>query len=216
MNYEELMNKFLVLNRNFKIYMERQDSTNMYITLGMMRSVHGSMLLKHYRLCKKISTKYDENDKEIDKYYKKLSIFDTFLDTVKQLVKTHEKELKELAFKNKSIFIPQEAGLSEKSSILEDILQAVGPEKYTINKPFFVVFYAPWCGYCKQVLPIWDQLEKTIKHSNIVKIDCVARPDICKKFDIQGYPTIKYFKNNEIIEYRGPRKLESFVEFLNL
>ena len=41
------------------------------------------------------------------------------------------------------------------------------------DKGWFVKFYAPWCGHCKQLAPIWDELsEKHSKTFNVAKIDC--------------------------------------------
>lgn len=79
-----------------------------------------------------------------------------------------------------------------------------------------ILFYAPWCGYCKQFMPAWNKFEEKMKNKiNIEKIDCVENPEQCKKYDIQGYPTIKLVNGNKITEFNGPRNVESLIKFVS-
>ncbi|KAJ1994736.1 protein disulfide-isomerase precursor [Dimargaris cristalligena] len=90
------------------------------------------------------------------------------------------------------------------------------------TKDVLIEFYAPWCGHCKKLAPIWEELgEKYAEHDSIViaKIDgqdndVPVRP---ADFQIQGFPTIKLVKrnSNDVVEYKGDRSLESFEEFLS-
>ncbi|XP_049784160.1 thioredoxin domain-containing protein 5 homolog [Schistocerca cancellata] len=85
----------------------------------------------------------------------------------------------------------------------------------------FVMFYAPWCGHCKNLAPTWDQLaEKYHKDDNsgltIGKVDCVKETALCSEQDVTGYPTLKFFKagENEGVKYRGTRSLKAFSTFI--
>jgi protein disulfide-isomerase A1 len=85
------------------------------------------------------------------------------------------------------------------------------------TKNVLVEFYAPWCGHCKQLAPIWDELGEKFKDSEdivIAKMDSTANelPDV----KIQGFPTIKFFPkdSDEIVDYNGERTLAGFVKFL--
>merc|ERR1712152_27039 len=85
------------------------------------------------------------------------------------------------------------------------------------EKDVLVEFYAPWCGHCKQLAPIWDKLgEKYADHETIViaKMDSTANE--LEEVKVQGFPTIKLFKKgtNEIVDYNGDRTLEGFSKFL--
>merc|ERR1711926_49361 len=85
------------------------------------------------------------------------------------------------------------------------------------TKNVFVEFYAPWCGHCKSLAPIWDELgEKYKDHENIViaKMDSTANE--LEEVKVQGFPTIKLFKKgtNEIVDYNGDRTVEGFSKFL--
>merc|ERR1712154_674965 len=85
------------------------------------------------------------------------------------------------------------------------------------EKDVLVEFYAPWCGHCKQLTPIWDELgEKYKDHETIViaKMDSTANE--LEEVKVQGFPTIKLFKKgtNEIVDYNGDRTEEGFSKFL--
>lgn len=87
------------------------------------------------------------------------------------------------------------------------------------GKHSLVDFYASWCGHCKKLSPIYDELAETYKKSKdvqIVKIECDENRVMCQQFGIQGFPTLKLFKNGESepIDYEGPRDVESFIKFI--
>merc|ERR1711994_1029005 len=86
------------------------------------------------------------------------------------------------------------------------------------EKNVLVEFYAPWCGHCKQLTPIWDKLgEKYADHANIViaKMDSTANE--LEEIKVQGFPTIKLIKagDNSIVDFDGERTEAGFVKFLD-
>ena len=84
------------------------------------------------------------------------------------------------------------------------------------DKDVLVEFYAPWCGHCKQLAPIWDKLgEKFEGHKDILiaKMDSTANE--VEEVKVQSFPTIKYFpKDGSVVDYNGGRTLDDFVKFL--
>eukprot|EP00392_Amoebophrya_sp_AT5.2_P003770 g3775.t1 len=60
----------------------------------------------------------------------------------------------------------------------------------------FVKFYAPWCGHCKALRPAWDKLAEvweSDKSVQIADVDCDKHFDLCARFRVHGYPTLRYF-----------------------
>ncbi|CAF1008000.1 unnamed protein product [Didymodactylos carnosus] len=86
------------------------------------------------------------------------------------------------------------------------------------SKTVLVEFYAPWCGHCKALFPIWDQLGEQYKDRDdvvIAKIDSTANE--LEDVKIQSFPTIKMFPkdSDEVIDYNGERTLEGFSKFID-
>ncbi|KAM9314109.1 protein disulfide-isomerase [Pholidichthys leucotaenia] len=86
------------------------------------------------------------------------------------------------------------------------------------TKNVFVEFYAPWCGHCKQLAPIWDKLGEKYKDSPdvmVAKMDSTANEIEAVK--VHSFPTLKFFpagKEHQVIDYNGERTLEGFTKFL--
>jgi len=85
-------------------------------------------------------------------------------------------------------------------------------------KDVFVEFYAPWCGHCKQLEPIWEKLGEAFKDNEkvvVAKIDMTANE--LDRVKVNGFPTIKLFKadTNLVVDYDGGRTLEDFTKFLD-
>lgn len=87
-------------------------------------------------------------------------------------------------------------------------------DKYTQSGDWFVEFYAPWCGHCKRLAPIWEEFAKKADSPlNVAKVDCTVHSAVCNRLGIRGYPTIKLFQAGQPKDYSGPRTLEAFREF---
>lgn len=81
-----------------------------------------------------------------------------------------------------------------------------------------VEFYAPWCGHCKKLAPIYEELAKELKdvpHLVIAKMDATANE--VEGVEIKGYPTLKFWsKDNKAapIDFDGERELPGLKSFL--
>jgi len=81
--------------------------------------------------------------------------------------------------------------------------------------PMLVEFFAPWCGHCKHLEPIYEQLATQLKDRvTIAKVDCTIEKELQQMHQIRGFPTIKLFKDGAVLDYKGGRDVTSFVTYL--
>lgn len=67
------------------------------------------------------------------------------------------------------------------------------------SQPVLVDFYADWCGPCKMVSPILDQLSKEyVGRVKFVKVDTDANQDLAIQFGIMSIPTVMFFSNGKV------------------
>ncbi|CCL99003.1 uncharacterized protein FIBRA_01011 [Fibroporia radiculosa] len=80
----------------------------------------------------------------------------------------------------------------------------------------FIKFYAPWCGHCKKLAPIWTQLAGKMQHKlTIAEVNCEAHDALCRNEGVTGFPMLVYYGPNGggKTEYTGGRKLEQLKAF---
>ncbi len=76
-----------------------------------------------------------------------------------------------------------------------------------------VDFYAEWCGPCKMLSPILEELEEKI---DIVKVNVDEHEDLARKYRVMSIPTVIFFKDGEIVkELIGFRTKEELEEIIN-
>jgi thiol-disulfide isomerase/thioredoxin len=87
------------------------------------------------------------------------------------------------------------------------------------NKQGFVIFYAPWCKYCRETVSLWSYI--ALSYSNIfvitaVNCDSSVNIDINNKLNIRRrFPTIKYVdKNNKLHNYKGNITKDELIYFI--
>jgi protein disulfide-isomerase A1 len=111
-------------------------------------------------------------------------------------------------------FVAGESAVND-SDILK--LTADTFEKSVADKPLMLVeFFAPWCGHCKALAPHYAEAATELKKKDIVlaSVDCVDQAELCQNKGVQGYPTLKVYKNGEATDYNGPRQTEGIVSYM--
>ena len=89
-------------------------------------------------------------------------------------------------------------------------------ELLTNAVPIVVDFTATWCGPCRVVAPLIDQLAEEYEgRAKVVKIDLDQNKENAKKYSVRSIPAVLIFKNGEVVENLvGKASYETFAEAL--
>jgi len=111
----------------------------------------------------------------------------------------------------------------------EPVPETQGPVKVAVAKNFeelvtnnkkdvLVEFYAPWCGHCKKLTPIYDELGEKMEGEDveIVKMDATAN-DVPPEYSVSGFPTLFWLPSTtkKPVSYSGGRELDDFVKYIS-
>lgn len=65
------------------------------------------------------------------------------------------------------------------------------------NGVVLVDFFADWCGPCKMLTPIVDEISRTWEDGKVLKVNIDDIPELAEKFDVQTIPTLLYLKDGK-------------------
>jgi len=124
-------------------------------------------------------------------------------------------------------FINGKTGLTKKIKEAPTAVTVLTPDNFDsvvmdASKDVLVEFYAPWCGHCKSLAPVYEKVAATYKgEPNVVvaKVDADAHQDLASQYGVSGFPTLKFFakgsSDKEAEPYNGGRDADSLVSFIN-
>ena len=85
--------------------------------------------------------------------------------------------------------------LVNKNNFQEEVLNS--------DKPVLVDFWAPWCGPCRMVLPIIEEIAEENDDIKVVKINVDEDPELANQFGVMTIPTLYVFKNGQAVNHRS-------------
>lgn len=104
---------------------------------------------------------------------------------------------------------------------LNRLTEAPNPDNVNV---YIIFFYADWCPHCVSSKPEWKKVQDMDganvngKKVNVRACNCEGsnvEKEAARDNNVEGYPTIKLVKNNEVVDYNGERNAEAIKNFVN-
>ena len=100
--------------------------------------------------------------------------------------------------KNKRMLIGGHRG--HLSRTRENTLDNFEEEVLNSKEPVLVDFWAPWCGPCRMLSPIVDQVAEATEGVKIGKVNVDEQEELADRYSIMSVPALKFFKNGEVVK----------------
>jgi thioredoxin 1 len=74
-------------------------------------------------------------------------------------------------------------------------------EVLNTDKPVMIDFWAAWCGPCRMIAPLVDELAEEYKDRAVIaKVDVDSNQEIAMKYGVRNIPTVLFLKNGEVVD----------------
>jgi len=113
----------------------------------------------------------------------------------------------------KSEAVPDNSGVNVKVAVAKNFEELVTKSE----KDVLVEFYAPWCGHCKKLTPVYEEVGDALADEDveIVKMDATAN-DVPPQFNVRGFPTLFWLPKDTKVpkSYEGGREKDDFIKYI--
>lgn len=102
-------------------------------------------------------------------------------------------------------------------SVLKLTKENFGSEVMQADKPVLIDFWASWCGPCKMLSPVVDEIAEETNTAKICKVNVDEQPELARQFQVMSIPMLVLIKDGKVINQSvGVKPKASILNMLNV